>query len=354
MKVLLLGLTTLFCCNRLMAQSTVYYVSPNGNDKNIGARNSPLKTIDAAKNLVKKAKGPVMVYLRGGTYYLASPVVFIPGDSRKPTAKATYKAMPGEHVVISSAASLQLKWQVYKGDVMQAHIDGDFIFDQFFVNGQLQRMARYPNYDLTAKMLGGTAADAISAKRAARWADPVGGYVHALHRSEWGGFSYVIRGKNDKGEPILEGGWQNNRKMGMHPSYRFVENVFEELDTVNEWYYNKHTKTLYFYPPKGLDLAKARIEVPQLKHLFEFRGSEKSPVTNISIEGMELTQTLRTFMENKEPLLRSDWTTYRGGAVLFEGAVNCSVKNCFLNITIVMMRCRDAVYLRQAAAVSAS
>ncbi|WP_221284490.1 PDZ domain-containing protein [Mucilaginibacter sp. SP1R1] len=214
---------------------------------------------------------------------------------------------------------------------MQAHVEGDYIFDQLFVNGQLQRMARYPNYNPAAKMLGGTAADAISAQRAARWGNPVGGYVHALHRSEWGGFSYIITGKNANGELQLEGGWQNNRKMGMHPSYRFVENIFEELDTVNEWYYNKTSKILYFYPPKGLNLNKAKIEIPQLKHLFEFRGSEKSPVTNISIEGLELTQTLRTFMDNKEPLLRSDWTTYRGGAVLFEGAVNCSLKNCFLN-----------------------
>ena len=35
-------------------------------------------------------------------------------------------------------------------------------------------------------------------------------------------------------------------------------------------------------------------------------------------------------MENKEPLLRSDWTICRGGAVLYDGAVNCSLKNCSL------------------------
>jgi hypothetical protein len=35
-------------------------------------------------------------------------------------------------------------------------------------------------------------------------------------------------------------------------------------------------------------------------------------------------------MQNKEPLLRSDWTIYRGAAVLYEGALNCSLKNCTL------------------------
>ena len=29
-------------------------------------------------------------------------------------------------------------------------------------------------------------------------------------------------------------------------------------------------------------------------------------------------------------MLRSDWTIYRGGAVLYDGAVNCSLKNCTL------------------------
>lgn len=33
-------------------------------------------------------------------------------------------------------------------------------------------------------------------------------------------------------------------------------------------------------------------------------------------------------MENREPLLRSDWTIYRGGAILLRGAEHCSIKDC--------------------------
>jgi hypothetical protein len=36
-------------------------------------------------------------------------------------------------------------------------------------------------------------------------------------------------------------------------------------------------------------------------------------------------------MENKEPLLRSDWTTYRGGAVFFSGAEDCALRDCLLD-----------------------
>ena len=33
-------------------------------------------------------------------------------------------------------------------------------------------------------------------------------------------------------------------------------------------------------------------------------------------------------MDNKEPLLRSDWTTYRGGALFFDGAEDCAIEDC--------------------------
>ena len=33
-------------------------------------------------------------------------------------------------------------------------------------------------------------------------------------------------------------------------------------------------------------------------------------------------------MENKEQLLRSDWTIYRGGAIVYNGAEDCTIENC--------------------------
>ena len=36
-------------------------------------------------------------------------------------------------------------------------------------------------------------------------------------------------------------------------------------------------------------------------------------------------------MDNKEPLLRSDWTTYRGGAVFFNGTEDCVLEDCFID-----------------------
>ena len=77
-------------------------------------------------------------------------------------------------------------------------------------------------------------------------------------------------------------------------------------------------------------MEQAVVETPQLKHLFEIRGTASEPAANIHLEGLQLTQTVRTFMEAYEPLLRSDWTIYRGAAIFMEGTEHCSLSDCDL------------------------
>ena len=137
--------------------------------------------------------------------------------------------------------------------------------DQLFVEGQRQIMASYPNYDPEVRPYGGFAADAFGRERAARWADPTGGYIHAMHRAEWGGYHYRITGKDANGAVTYEGGWQNNRPMGMHREWRYVENIFEELDAPGEWFHDAETRTLYCKPAEGVSLEKAAIEAVRLR-----------------------------------------------------------------------------------------
>lgn len=307
------------------------YVSTRGSDGNPGTFLKPLATMEKAKSIARRLNGPVTVYLRKGTYYLSNAIVFGPSDSRKTGQELTYMPFQGEKVVISSAAVLRLNWKPFRGKIQQTVVTKDLLFDQLFINGNQQRMARYPNFNPNIKHFGGFAEDALSEARINTWANPEGGYIHSLHSGEWGGFSFRITGKDDKGHLTMEGGYQNNRPSAMHKQIRFVEHIFEELDTAGEYYFDQKSRTLYFYPPAGMDMSQALVETPQLESLFEFRGNEKTPVSNIHLSGLQLTETLRTFMKNKEPLLRSDWTIYRGGAVMLEGAANCSVKSCYFN-----------------------
>jgi hypothetical protein len=312
----------------------VIHVAPAGNDANPGTIDQPVRTPAHARDLVRAAKGqgdgPITVRFAAGSYYLAEPLILGPEDSGTADRPITYAAAPGASVILSGGARLNLDWKSYKDGIMQAEVSTKLPFeiDQLFVDGRRMRMARYPNHDPKALPFNGTAADAIEPSRVKRWAHPAGAYVHALHKLHWGDFHYRVTGVDDQGRAKLEGGWQNNRRMGMHERHRFVENVFEELDAPGEWYFDAANRRLFFDPPQGVDLRKATVEAAGIRHLVEFRGTREKPIRFVTLHGLTFTHTSRTFMENREPLLRSDWTIYRGGAVLFEGCEDCGVTDC--------------------------
>ena len=308
------------------------FVSNRGDDVNPGSESLPLKTFHAAKIAVaalkKSTSGPITVYFRSGTYYLPEQIVFRPEDSGTPESPITYASYPGEQVTLSGGTRLIPKWRPYRDGIMQTAVPPGTETDQLFVNGERQILARYPNYDPTAKYLNGFSSEAISSERARRWADPQGGYIHALHKSLWGSLHFTITGKDTTDSPTYEGGWQSNRPEPMHDQYRYVENVFEELDTPGEWFLDKKKHILYFYPPPQLDLNNAVIEVVRLKHLIELQGTAKAPVSWIGLRNLSFRHTARTFMETREPLLRSDWRIYRGGALYLTGTEDVHAVNC--------------------------
>lgn len=309
------------------------YVSPAGQDDASGTAAAPLRTIAAAQQRVRKlaAREPVTVLLRSGVYYLPETVVFTPEDSGTEACPVTYAAAGDEQVILSGGARLELRWEPFRDGIFKAAVAEGLTIDQLFLDGQRQHMARYPDFDPAVRHFNGYAADAFSPERAARWDDPRGGFIHAMHAHEWGDFHYRITGRDPQGNVAYEGGWQNNRRMGMHARYRMVENILEELDAPGEWFHDDRSRTLYLYPPAECDLSKAVIEVVRLRHLIEFRGTLHSPVRFITLKGLTFRHAARTFMDNREPLLRSDWTTYRGGAIVFDGTEDCTVEDSILD-----------------------
>jgi hypothetical protein len=321
-------------CLMCQAMAMDLYVSPSGSDDNSGSIEKPLRSLGEAQQRVRKSndlgKETITVHLRGGTYYLEDTLVFDAADSGSEQAPVNYVADAGETVVISGGAAIKLEWQPYRDGIYAAQLKREHTLDQLFANGVRQHMARYPNYDPSAKAIAynGHSADAYSPERAQRWSDPTGGYIHAMHKHRWGGYHYQITGKDADHTVSYEGGWQNNRQMGMHEKQRMVENIFEELNAPGEWFFNRQSQTLYFYPPEGLDLDSASIETARLSELIELRGSQQAPVRHLHFEGLTFRHAARTFMQTKEPLLRSDWTIYRGGAFFVNGAEDCTILNC--------------------------
>lgn len=322
----------LCCCLQLNGQ--VIYVSTRGNDKWNGSEKKPVASLVRAQELAR-AYGrdtSVEIVFEDGIYYLPGTVQFTGQDSKDYPATVTLRARHEGKAVISGGQQIRLDWKQEAGNIYVASVPAGMDIDQLYVAGLRQPMARFPNaqpgkqrnvYDtwvLDHQAQPNPEMDPLQPERIALWKNPEGGYVHAMHTALWGDMHWEIKGKNEDGTLQLEGGWQNNRPSGMHPLYRFVENIKEELDVPGEWYYDRSESKLYYMPLPEIDLDEAKVEIVRLKHLIEFNGTKENPVRGIHLQGLTFKHTARTFMENKEQLLRSDWTMYRGGAIVFSGA----------------------------------
>jgi hypothetical protein len=199
-------------------QARTFFVSPAGNDGSPGSKAKPFATLSRAQAAARQAKGssPVTIYLRGGAYYLPETLVFIPEDSGTANAPVTWRPWRDEQPVISGGAKLELRWEAVRDGILKARVPAGFTTDQLFINGERQILARYPNFDPNVRILNGYSKNAFSPERALRWADPRGGFIHAMHEHLWGDFHYLITGKDSAGHLTYEGGWQNNRRMEMH------------------------------------------------------------------------------------------------------------------------------------------
>lgn len=315
------------------------YVSPAGNDSNDGSLGAPLATLAAARDKadqLKTGNTPVTVYLRGGTYYLDTAVVFGPSNSGSAQAPITYSAYGAETPVFSGGIKLPdtLTWTVSSGQIMVTNIAPGLKVDQLFLNGKRQILARYPNFDSTTVILDGYAADCISPSRVARWSNPAEGpgYVRGLHPNLWGGNSFIITGKVGQDSVTLKWVGDNNNGDGLHPTYRMVENIFEELDAPGEWFYRKSTGQLYFYPPAGTNLKTSTIELASQDEIIQIIGTSTAKVSFLAFKGLTFTQTYRTlFSKPYEAILRSDWHIARAGCIYMENSQNITVENCFFD-----------------------
>ncbi|MBJ2175961.1 PDZ domain-containing protein [Aureibaculum sp. A20] len=319
-------LSLIFSCTN-EKNSIEIFVSSKGETTNDGTKNSPFATLESA---IKKAsdlktkdsKAIIDIIILKGDYHLSEPIKIPPLLSN-----LSIKGINAADVKIKGSAVLTSKWEKFNDNMFVTTVSENLDFDQLIVNGKAQILARYPNYDESSQYWQGSAADAISNERIASWKNPKGAYFNALHGGKWGGFHFTITGVNENGSAILEGGQQNNRGSEPHKEYRMVENVFEELDSPGEWYLDKIEHKLYYWPSENVALDSDKIEVAVLKDLIQIVGTKENPVRNVMISDITFENTQRTFMEEFEPLLRSDWTIYRGSAIFFEGTENCKVEN---------------------------
>src|SRR6476620_1712103 len=263
-----------FLLQQAHSQQRYIYVSPTGSDKNNGNLSTPVGSVgEAVKRISTIREREVVIELRKGVYNLDTTLIL--NASVLAGHKLVIRNHKSEPVTLSGAKPASFNWKKYHDRIYVADYRKGMKIDRLFMNGRPLHMARYPNYSESARVFNGTAADALDISRVARWKNPLGAYVHALHQGEWGGFHYEVTGVDSNGSPILKGGWQNNRPAPMHKEFRFVENVFEELDAPGEWFYDATVGKIYLIPPAGFE--QAQFSYSTLNDLVVMHGTSTQP-----------------------------------------------------------------------------
>lgn len=339
------------------AAAADFYVSPAGNDAwsgrlpapNATGGDGPFATLARAQAAVRQAKEnattrrPYAVLIRGGTYELSEPVVFTQADSGSAEAPITYASYPGERPVFSGGRVIA-GWRNDGGPVWTAKIPaveaGEWSFNQLFVNGQRRARARTPNegYFRTAGPLPGiTNPQAERENRVAKmgflfregelrpWEDideamlvVFHSWTASLHRIEaLGEERRAVIFTAPSGWPI--GYWEREQRY-------YVENYREALDAPGEWYLDRRTGNLYYWPLPGEDMGTAEVVAPVLRRLLEWRGAPDRPVSHITLRGLSW-QYADWFVAKAAPA-DGQAAVFLGAAVEMHGARNITLERC--------------------------
>ena len=363
----------LFCCAsfapaqgasaqrmRSHTKGLTLYVSTVGNDSWSGrlaepkadGTDGPLASVQKAQDIIREIKAatggltkPVTVMLRGGVYPQVAPIVFTAADSGTKECPVNYQAYPGENPVISGGNVIS-GWQaddseqsrtrcggkLWRASVPESKTGGKWRFNQLFVNGERRTRARVPNKGEFFRTDGPISKN-----------NSHGFYFHEGDLREWNALREVIFVVYHSWETSIHhvrsvdteaclvelhesapwpmGRWERQQRY-------YVENVFEELDEPGEWYLNRVTGTLYYYPLPGETMADVEVVAPTLTStLVEFNGdtSKNEIIEHVHFRGISFLHSNSNLRRLRNP---GQGEIYQPGLIMATGLRHASFEDC--------------------------
>jgi len=276
----------------------IFYVATNGNDQWSGklatpdssGNDGPFVTLKRARNAIRELRargydGPFTVLVRDGIYELDETFILDTEDSGTQSKPFVVKAYDRENPVLSGSRKVngfqQHKEHIYKAD-LSGIIKAGYVPRQLFAAGKRQILARYPNLEPLDPIGGGflyaVGIAEAGSKRKIRyragdvrpWWDIAGAEIFIFPGHNWGGGIRSVESIDEKRQTIVLGQDATNEIL---PGNRFYfQNLLEELDSPGEWYYDRKTSMLYFWPPTPADLES--VYIPVVKTTVEIRAKK--------------------------------------------------------------------------------
>lgn len=359
-----------------MVGQTILYVASDGDDAWSGRLASraedggdgPFKTIERARDQARTIRAgstqPLSVLLRGGRYHLAAPLVFGPEDSF-----VTYAAYGDEQPIIDGGRRIAGWRQEQINDVACWAVNiaevasGAWYFRQLWVNNERRERPRAPKQgfywiedvpgtSFDTPLFAGSDTFQCASEDIEPWHNLTDVEVVALHywveeRMPIATFDPVTRLVRSARRSIFALKDDVAKRFARY----YVENVFEELREPGEWYLDRTGGTLYYIPMRGENIATAEMFAPVVEQLVRVAGrpDDQETVEQLHFVGLwfqhgewsQATGRSALFADSDDPGL--PWEPgieYAAapqaaanipGALSFEGARDCSVRNCAIS-----------------------
>ena len=346
----------LICASSTIAEAeegTVFHVARTGNDTNVGDETAPFVSIVKAQQAVREKiaaglTGNARVLIHGGTYELSQPLTFDPLDSGTAKYSITYAAVSNETVVVSGGQRIT-DWKQEDNGLWSTVIPevsaGNWYFRNLYVNGRRATRARSPNtndaapYYTLKRFAKSNWAMTLGAGQVAAWKNLAD--VELVLMGTWS----IIRKRISYADPVTSTiitelphlGSSGMEEPGIGTSC-YLENARAFLDQPGEWYLDRVSGILSYWPRAGEDLTTAEVIAPRLTALLQIRGTARQLVENLHFDGICFYYSDATFPSHgysggSQGYYRADnYPTTKAltridVAVQFEGAKSCSIEN---------------------------
>ncbi len=282
----------------LPAPGLTLHVAPDGRDDAAGTADAPLASLDGARDAVRRWRtqhqgalpdGGVHVVVHGGSYSVTGTLKLTAEDSGTPEARIVFAAAAGETPIftggrvidawrpVSDPAIRELLAPQARERVQEADLTTLGLSDfgdatdlrrapELFIDGHPQQLARWPNegFVATGEVLGtdtftvwGTRTGCRDGKfryleeRPSTWVDEPDVRLYGYWFWDWYEEFQRVAAIDPVARTFTLAPPYSNYGYSAGQRYRAV-NVLRELDQPGEWYLDRRSGMVYWFPPDGV------------------------------------------------------------------------------------------------------
>ncbi|MBC8375947.1 MAG: hypothetical protein H8E26_07855 [FCB group bacterium] len=272
------------------------YLSVDGSDRNKGDIKAPFASLKKAFLTMQAGD---TCFVREGSYHFESQLKNIEGSKETPLVVLAY---PGEKVVIDGTIQVKGRWKKHQKNIYKLKVKQDIW--QLFWNDEMVVPARWPNAQYADNSVWDqkkTWAKGLHKQdtREKLYNDPetphqlkdldfsITGAMAILNVGSFTTTTRMVQ-SHEKGENHFS----FKKVKGYRPKhhYYYLEGKLEFLDSENEWFYDKKSRTIYLWQPGG-GKPKADLRGKVQTYAADFNNSHFITIKGIDFYGTTLKFT---------------------------------------------------------------